>query len=92
MEGTELDALTRLYADLDPRHRAQGSPPRDPDAVREWLADRPGLHLVARHDGRAGGHELVVFVHQSYHDAGIGTRLLGTLLERAPRPASRRSG
>ena len=94
-EGAELDALVGMYADLDRRHCAQGLPPRGRDAIRDWLADLPGLHLVARHDDRTvghaalvpdgeGGHELVIFVHQSYHDAGIGTPLLGTLLAHAP--------
>ena len=93
--GAALDALVGMYDDLDSCHRAQGLPPRDPAGIREWLADLPGFHLVARHADRpvghaalvpdgAGGHELAIFVHQSYHDAGIGTHLLETLLAHAP--------
>lgn len=90
-----MDALAAMYDDYDRGQRAQGLPPVDPAGVREWLSDLPGVHLIARHGDRTvghaalvpdgeGGHELVIFVHQSYHDAGIGTQLLETLLAHAP--------
>lgn len=90
----ELDGLVEMYDDVDPRHRAQGLPPSDREGIRGWLTGLPGIHLVAVHDDRVvghaalvpdgeGGHELVIFVHGSYHDAGIGTMTLRTLLAHA---------
>lgn len=92
--GADLCGLAGMYAEFDPTHRAQGLPPTGETAVRDWLAGlAAGHHLVARHGGRTVGHagvvpggegyELVIFVHQSYHGAGIGTRLLRALLDHA---------
>jgi len=84
----DFDALAAMYDDFDPAQRAQGTPPIHPDAVREWLRDvLDGVNVVALHGdavvghvmfvpGGDRGHELAIFVHQTYQRAGIGTKLL----------------
>ena len=89
-----LAALVEMYDDYDPADRAQGIPPVGEDAVRDWLEtllDGESYNVVAW-DGTAAvghatlvagadrGYELAIFVHQPYQGAGIGTRLLRTLL------------
>lgn len=87
------DSLVAMYADYDAADRTMGLPPRSASGVRDWL-DRifdAGLHLVAWHDGEAvghatlvpagdGSHELAIFVASGHQSAGIGSRLLRTLL------------
>lgn len=92
--GGELEALEPMYRAYDPRDRAQGIPPATPAGVRRWLEGlREALHVVALHDERPVGHtflapepgpdrsaELAIFVDRAYQNAGIGTRLMETLL------------
>lgn len=88
----ERDALLDMYLDYDPAERSLGIPPVREDKLRTWL-DRllEGYCVLAWHDERPvgqavlledghGNHELAVFIHQDYHHAGIGTRLVETLL------------
>mgnify|MGYP000182644787 FL=1 len=83
------EALVEMYDAFDPADRVHGLPPLATDTVRDWLDNlRPGLHAVARHDGRVAGHavlmevsdedahELAIFVRGSYQHARIGTRVL----------------
>jgi len=90
----DLDALVEMYGDFDPADRAQGIPPVDPDAIREWLdliVSPDAVTVVAEHDGRPVGHailvpdsgdgyELAIFILDEYQGAGIGTQLLEHLL------------
>ena len=94
-QESDFDSLARMYDAFDPEHRAQGTPPVDPTAVRRWLRDiLDGVDVLAVHGDRivghvsfvpdgTGRHELAVFVHQEYHGTGIGTRLLAAGLGRA---------
>jgi ribosomal protein S18 acetylase RimI-like enzyme len=87
-------ALRRMYDAFGRSDRAQGVPPSAEDDRREWVATlSEGIGIVAWHDGdavghavllddRHGGHELAVFVHPQYRRAGVGTRLLRTLVGR----------
>lgn len=87
------ESLVAMYADYDPADRTKGLPPRTESGVRDWLAGvlGTGYDLVARHDGEAvghatlvpdgdGAHELAIFVASGHQSAGIGSRLLRTLL------------
>lgn len=86
------ESLVQMYLDLDGRCRAMGIPPASESALRSWLTTIEGGHnLLARTDDRvvghsvilpdeSGSHELAIFVHQEYQNAGIGTELLETLL------------
>lgn len=93
----DRDALVEMYEDFDPAERAQGIPPVQEPAIRDWLdhllcADC--FNVVAVHEDRIVGHatlvgdddgayELAIFVHQDYQDAGTGTTLLEALLGHA---------
>jgi len=84
-----------MYEEFDPSQRAQGVPPRQADALEEWLDSLlASVNVVARTDGRVVGHvtfvpdgtdrhELAIFVHQEYQGAGIGSVLLGAGLGHA---------
>ena len=87
-----FDRLVEMYLDLAGRCRAMGIPPVGEAKIRDWLADLDdGIHLVVESgdetvghatllpDG-TGSHELAIFVHQDYQQAGVGTQLLQTLL------------
>lgn len=92
-DDADTERLVEMYLDFDPGDRAQGIPPVQEEAIREWLdaiLDDECLNVVARHDGAAGHatlvpdddgeHELAIFVLQAYQGAGIGTALVETLL------------
>ncbi len=87
-QEADFDQLAEMYDDFDPAQRAQGTPPLGAEAVRDWLADvLQGVNVVALVGDRVVGHvmfvpdgtdrhELAIFVHQDYQEAGIGTTLL----------------
>ena len=91
----EYEALVELYLDYDPSHRSLGLPPRSESAIRRWQDVLLAGHCVlAWHDDELVGQaslvetgedecELIVFLHQDYHGAGIGTRLMEALLSHA---------
>jgi GNAT superfamily N-acetyltransferase len=86
--------IVEMYLAFDPADRAQGIPPTDEEATREWLEsllETDCINVLARHGGRAVGHtvlvpdrhgeyELAIFVLRAYQEAGIGTALVETLL------------
>jgi len=91
-----FEALVEMYLDFDPADRAQGIPPSREVDIRQWLenilapacenvvathedADDDTGHATLVPDGE-GGHELAIFVLHEYQNAGIGTRLMETLL------------
>jgi GNAT superfamily N-acetyltransferase len=90
----DRDTLAAMYEEFDPADRAQGIPPVEPDAVREWLdtiLSTGAVAVVAEHGGRTVGHailvpdsgegyELAIFILGEYQGAGIGTELLEHLL------------
>jgi GNAT superfamily N-acetyltransferase len=91
--GDDREALVGMYEQFDPADRAQGIPPARTSRIRSWLdtiLSGDCLNVVAFHGEAAAGHatlvpdeeayELAIFVLQEYQRAGIGTRLLETLL------------
>jgi ribosomal protein S18 acetylase RimI-like enzyme len=90
----DREALVGMYDGLDQTDRAQGLPPLTTAGIESWLDDilDEGCHLLAENEGSVvghaclvpggpGGHELAIFVASSHQGAGIGKRLLETLLE-----------
>jgi GNAT superfamily N-acetyltransferase len=89
---SEYDALLAMYHDFDSAHRSLGIPPVRESRLQEWLDVMVSDYCVlAWHDDRAVGQavlieeepgrcELAIFLHQDYHSAGIGTRLLEATL------------
>lgn len=93
-------ALTALYdAFFAPGDRVRALPPLNAPQRASWLEEliARGPNLVARAGNRIVGHaalvaydggtshELVLFVHPDYREAGVGAALLDTLLQLAPR-------
>lgn len=90
----DVEPLVEMYRAFDPEDRAQGIPPTQESAIREWLESVLAddcLNVVAVHDGDVVGHamlvpdrhgasELAIFVLGDYQQAGIGTGLIQTLL------------
>ena len=92
-DDAEYEALAEMYDAFDPADRAQGIPPSQPEAVRDWLDTilaEDCLNVIAWQGDDAAGHatlvpdedayELAIFVLQEYQEAGIGTRLMKALL------------
>lgn len=98
---SDFGSLVSMYDDFDSTGRAQGVPPLDTPAIREWLEKiLQGSNAVACHGDRLIGHvsfvpdgtdrhELAIFVHQSYQRAGIGSSLLAAGLGHAKRAGIR---
>ncbi|MFB6360483.1 MAG: GNAT family N-acetyltransferase [Halobacteriales archaeon] len=94
VEDSDRAALARMYDRFDPADRAQGIPPSNAPAVRDWLdtlLDDDGVNVLAWDGETVAGHavlvpdrdegyELAIFVHQDYQGAGIGTALVEALL------------
>lgn len=89
----DFDDLATMYDGFDASNRAQGIPPGDDRRRREWLDTLldDGMNVAAWHDDTPVGHavlvpiddakaELAIFVAPDYQLAGIGSRLLRTLL------------
>ena len=97
-DESEFAALKRMYVAFDPADRAQGIPPAGEAAIGEWLdvVLASGYDVVAYHGDTCVGHatlvadeddthELAIFVLDTHQAAGIGSRLLSTLLGHAGR-------
>jgi GNAT superfamily N-acetyltransferase len=93
--ASDREALEIMYDAFDPADRAQGIPPTGEKRIADWLdaITGPGtVNVVAKHGDAVVGHatlvpdepeataELAIFVLQEYQGAGIGTRLIETLL------------
>lgn len=94
---SDFESLVSMYADFESAGRAQGVPPLDTPAIRDWLDGiLGGPNVVACHGERPIGHvsfvpdgtgryELAIFVHQAYQHAGIGSSLLAAGMGQAKR-------
>lgn len=95
---SEFDALYGMYVAFDPADRAQGIPPASESAIEQWLENilASGYDIVAFHGEVCVGHatlvpdgddahELAIFVLDTHQQAGIGSRLMETLLGHAQR-------
>lgn len=90
----DIEPLVEMYRSFDPEDRAQGIPPTQESAIREWLEsvlEADCINVVAVHDDAVVGHamlvpdrhgasELAIFVLSEYQEAGIGTALIEGLL------------
>jgi ribosomal protein S18 acetylase RimI-like enzyme len=93
LEQDEFDDLVAMYDSLDSDSRTQGLPPTTRSGIENWLSSlvERGWNLVVEGDDGLVAHtaavptstgrpELVVFVHQSVRERGIGTELLKHLI------------
>ncbi|GAA0272703.1 GNAT family N-acetyltransferase [Halobacterium noricense] len=92
-DADDFDALAAMYDDFHAESRAQQIPPVDERRRRDWLETllADGWDVAAYHEDAPVGHaslvpidestaELAIFVAPGYQLAGIGSRLLRTLL------------
>jgi len=93
-DTAEYEAAVDMYVHFDSSDRAQGIPPSTEERIRSWLDTILGdemVNVLAWHEDRVvghatlvpdqrGAHELAIFVQNEYQEAGIGTRLMRTLL------------
>lgn len=97
--SADQEQLVEMYLAFDTADRAQGIPPTDEAAIRDWL-DRVlsdgAVNVVACADGKLVGHamlvpdledefELAIFVLREYQKMGIGTVLISNLLGQGQR-------
>jgi ribosomal protein S18 acetylase RimI-like enzyme len=95
-DEADREAIVAMYVDFDPADRAQGLPPTGERRVGDWIDELlagGGCNVVATVGSTVVGHavlvpddgvhELAIFVHHEYQEAGIGTALLRTLLGHA---------
>lgn len=89
--------LQAFYEAFEPKRRAQGLPPGEPERIEAWLSDvlRSGIHLIAVREGGLIGHALVmptsrpgvgeyaVFLREDVRGRGLGTALNGEVIARA---------
>ncbi|MBX0325336.1 GNAT family N-acetyltransferase [Halomicroarcula sp. F13] len=95
-EPADFDAVVDMYDGLDSYSRTQGIPPATRSQIKKWISSlvENGLNLVVEDDSRIIGHaaavpasasapELVIFLHQSARNRGIGSELLKHLIAHA---------
>jgi len=95
-EESDFESLVEMYDSLDSYSRTQGIPPASRPQIESWLSTlvEKGWNLVVEDGDRIIGHtaavpesaqrpELVVFLHQSVRNRGIGTELLKHLIAHA---------
>lgn len=92
---SDFESLVSMYGDFDPTQRAQGVPPLTTEEIQEWISSvLGGVNVVAIINDEVVGHigfvpdgtdrhELMIFVHQDYQQAGIGSNLMGAGLGHA---------
>ena len=92
---SDFEKLVQMYETFSPENRCLGLPPSTRKAIEAWVSflAKRGYNIVAEKDGKIIGHaaviptedgkkvDLTLFVHQDYHDRGIGQELLKRIIE-----------
>jgi len=95
-ESADFEAIVDMYDNLDSFSRTRGIPPATRPKIEQWISSlvEKGWNLVIEGDDRIIGHaaavpasasapELVIFLHQSVRNRGIGSELLKHLIAHA---------
>ena len=96
-DARDFEAVLRLFEDFEPREGFLGLPPADPGQCRDWVRLGVGdrVNIVAESGGKVVGHaflidmepgvraELVVMVHQTRRNRGIGSFMMEVLIDLA---------
>lgn len=90
----DRDELVKMYVKFDPEDRCLGLSPVKKKALKVWLdyIYGEGASILAEHHGEMVGHlslvpcgnevtEVSIFITKSYHDAGIGRKMVSTILD-----------
>jgi putative acetyltransferase len=99
LTAEDKEGLVQMFASMSDEALQWGMPPYTREVVERWINNLPNLiALVAEHENRLVGYgtifkyphprrkgvsDLVMYLHQDFHDIGLGTAMLSYLLELA---------
>ena len=95
----DKERLIELFASMSDEALRWGMPPYTREVIERWMSNIQNLiPLVAEHDNRMVGYasiykyahqrrkgssDLVMYLHQDFHNVGLGTAILNRLIELA---------
>jgi RimJ/RimL family protein N-acetyltransferase len=95
----DREGLTEMHATMSPEALRWGMPPYTPENIQRRMDRLPNsIALAAEHGGRIVGHATInkqthprrrgvsgynIYLHQDYHDAGLGTAMTAIILQEA---------
>ncbi len=96
-QGEDLQDLSKMYDEFEPKGRVMGLPPAQEETRHEWMMGivEGWFNIVAVLENRIVGHaaldkpagrntrEFMIFVHQDYQNKGIGQALTFSVLDEA---------
>jgi len=104
----DKEKLVEMFASMSDEALKWGMPPYTREVVERWVGNIQNLiPLVAEHDNRIVGYasiykyahprrkgtsDLVMYLHQEFHNVGLGTAMLNRLLELAKEEGVHRIG
>jgi putative acetyltransferase len=104
----DKEKLIEMYSSLSSEALRWGMPPYTREAIERWLSNLQDLIvLVALHDDKIVGHahihrfsrprrrgtgDLIIYLHQDFHNVGLGTAMLTRLIELAKKEGLHRIG
>lgn len=104
----DKEKLIEMYASLSEEAVRWGMPPYTKEVVERWLSNLQNLLvLVGLYDDKIVGHaqvyklphprrkgkgDLVIYLHQDFHNVGLGTAMLAMLIELAKKEGLHRIG
>jgi RimJ/RimL family protein N-acetyltransferase len=104
----DKEALVSMYAGMSPEALKWGMPPYDRARIERWTSDLTNnINLIAGSEKRVVGHlymfrtpyerrkgvaDLLIYIHQDYHNLGLGTRMMGKAIEIAKERGLHRLG
>jgi RimJ/RimL family protein N-acetyltransferase len=108
IDEDDKEKLVQMYASLSSETLRWGMPPYTREAVERWLSNLSDLILIVAVDGdkivghshirkfpharRRGTGDLVIYIHQNFHNVGLGTEMLRRLLKLAKEQGLHRIG
>ncbi|MDH7563362.1 MAG: GNAT family N-acetyltransferase [Candidatus Bathyarchaeota archaeon] len=107
-EMGDKESLVDMYASLSDEALRWAMPPYTREIIERWLSNIQNLIvLVAVYDGKIVGHaqilkyaharrkgtgDLIIYLHQDFHNVGLGTAMLRKLVEVAAAEGMHRLG
>jgi putative acetyltransferase len=104
----DKERLFGMFASMSDEALQSGMPPYSREVVERWISNIPNLiPLIADennrlvgyaaiykypHPRRKGVSDLVMYLHQDFHNVGLGSVMLGYLLELAKEESLRKIG
>jgi len=104
----DKEKLVEMYASLSEDAVRWGMPPYTREVVERWLSNLQNLIItVAVHGGKIVGHaqvlkfprpqrkgtgDLIIYLHQDFHNVGLGTAMLTKLVELTKKEGLHRIG